>query len=83
MDTREIRKAVRRHPFEPFTLRMNDGREFHVPHPEYVAVARDMEVIVELEDETTTWVEPLSIASLHFGKPKKASKDGKKSGGNP
>ncbi len=42
-----------------------------------------MVVIVELEDETTTWVEPLLIASLHFGKPKKASKDGKESGGNP
>ena len=25
-------------PFEPFTITTADGREFHVPHPEYVGV---------------------------------------------
>jgi hypothetical protein len=83
MDTKEIRKAVRKHPFQPFTLRMNDGREFYIPHPEYVAVGRDVVVIVDIEDEeTTTWVEPLLIASMHAGKPRKSPKNGKKPGGN-
>lgn len=84
MDTRDIRRAVRKVPFEPFTLRMNDGRQFYIPHPEYVAVGRDRVIIIDIEeDELWTCVEPFLIASMHFGKPRKSPKNGKKPGGNP
>jgi hypothetical protein len=81
MDTRDIRRAARTAPFEPFTLRMNDERQFYIPLPEYVAVGRDRVIIIDIEDdELSVSVEPLLIASMHPGKPRKSPKNGKKSG---
>ena len=64
MDTNELREAVRRRPFQPFTLRMNDGREFRVPHLEYVAVSKRMVVVPDPVTEVFVRVEPLLIASV-------------------
>jgi hypothetical protein len=64
MDTNVIRDAVLRRPFRPFTLRMNDGREFHVPHPEYVAVSRRIVVVIDAKTESSLWLEPVLIASM-------------------
>lgn len=36
-----IREFVRRQPFKPFTIRMNDGRKFDIKHPDFVAVFPD------------------------------------------
>jgi hypothetical protein len=66
MHTSSIREAVLRRPFQPFILRMNDGRVFHVRHPEYVAVSRRMVVVIDPETEAGIWLEPVLIASLEF-----------------
>jgi hypothetical protein len=50
---------------------MNDGREFYVPHPEYVAVSPRMVVIIDLKTEIGTWVEPIPVASMHFDEEKR------------
>ena len=59
-----IREAVRRQPFVPFVLRMNDGREFNVPHPEYVAVSRRQVYVIDPVTDGGTFLEPVLIASL-------------------
>jgi hypothetical protein len=33
-----LREAVRRQPFEPFSIRLADGRAMRVPHSEFVAL---------------------------------------------
>ncbi len=81
MNTETIRNAVLKRPFEPFTLRMNDGREFFVAHPEWVAVSRRSVMVVDHETEAGIHLEPVLIASLHPGKTKVA-KNGKKSRGS-
>lgn len=76
MHTSVLREAATRQPFEPFTLRMNDGREFYVAHPEYILVSRRYIVVADHETETPIWVEPVLIASMHPGRP--ARGNGKK-----
>lgn len=79
-----LREAVRRHPFIPFTLRMNDGREFHVPHPEYLAISRRWVVVVDPATDATTFLEPVLIASMEprDGTPPQAQPEAT-GGGNP
>jgi hypothetical protein len=69
MDFREIDRVVRRSPFVPFVLRLNDGREYPIPHPEWISVRRRLVTIVSEKDETTTYLEPFFIVSLHFAAP--------------
>jgi hypothetical protein len=56
--------AIRRQPFEPFSIRMNDGRVFQIPHPEYMAVSRREVYVIDPKTETGTFLEPVLIASL-------------------
>lgn len=65
MDTNTIREAVLNRPFQPFTLRINDGREFCVRHPEYVAVSRRVVLVIDATTEAGVNLEPALIASLH------------------
>ena len=72
-----IRHAIRQGPFVPFLLRMNDGRVFNVPHPDYLAVARRFLIFVDPETDTPIWIEPVLIASLEFtGRPAPPPQDG-------
>jgi hypothetical protein len=59
-----IREALRRQPFVPFTLKMNDGREFHITHPECVALSRRSVYVVDPVTDAGTFLEPVLIASL-------------------
>ena len=34
-----IRSYLRAVPFQPFVIRMNDGRQFNVPHPDFATVS--------------------------------------------
>jgi len=61
-----IREAVLRRPFQPFTLRMNDGREFFVPHPEYVAVSKRVVMVIDSKTQAGVHLEAVLIASMHF-----------------
>ncbi len=66
MDTNTIREAVLRQPFRPFVLRMDDDREFRIPHPEYVAVSRRVVMVINADDESGVYLEPILIASLRY-----------------
>jgi hypothetical protein len=65
MDLQGIREALRRQPFEPFSLSLADGRELPVPHTEMVAVGKSRIIVVKLDDSWSV-VEPLLIVSLDY-----------------
>lgn len=63
MDIGGVREALHREPFEPFVLRLADGRSLPVPHPDFVALGTRRIVVVK-EDDSTSIVEPLLIVSI-------------------
>jgi hypothetical protein len=65
MDLQGIREAIRRQPFEPFSISLADGRSLDVPHPEMVAVGK-RRIIVVKPDDSWAVVEPLLIVSLDY-----------------
>jgi hypothetical protein len=69
MDVAGIREALHQQPFEPFVIRLADGRSVAVRHPDFVAVHR-RRIIVIAEDGAWSVVEPLLIVSLDYAQPK-------------
>ena len=65
MNPDEIRETMHRVPFEPFSLRLADGREIFVTHPDFIAVGRRRIVVVH-EDDSSSVISPLMIVSLEF-----------------
>jgi hypothetical protein len=67
MDIAGIREALRREPFEPFVIRLADGRSLPVPHRDFVALTGHR-IIVVADDEVGSWsvIEPLLIVSLDY-----------------
>jgi hypothetical protein len=65
MDIGGIRQALHKQPFEPFTVRLADGRGLPVPHPDFVAVG-PRRVVVVAEDNSWTVVEPILVVSLDY-----------------
>jgi hypothetical protein len=63
MDIAGVREALHRQPFEPFAIRLVDGRSLLVPHPDFVALT-PRRVIVGAEDDSWSIIEPLLIVSL-------------------
>jgi len=66
MDLQGIREALRRQPFEPFSICLADGHSMSVPHPQMVAVGKRRLIVVEPNDSWSV-IEPLLIVSLQFG----------------
>lgn len=84
MDTSTIREAILRRPFRPFTLRMNDGREFYIPHPEYVAVSPLVVLAINYTNNAGVYLEPALIASLQYADEAPLPKnDTNSNGGHP
>ncbi len=65
MDLEGLREAVCRQPFQPFTIRLADGRAMRSSHPEFVAVG-NRRVIVVAEDDSWSVIEPVLIVSLDY-----------------
>jgi hypothetical protein len=67
VDVAGVREALRREPFEPFLIRLADGRSVEVKHPEFVALT-SRRIIVIADDEAGSWsvIEPLLIVSLDY-----------------
>ena len=75
MDIAGIREALHKQPFEPFTLRLADGRSLSVPHRDFVAL-HPRRIIVVNDDATWTVVEPLLIVSIDYDAPHKKGSNG-------
>jgi hypothetical protein len=65
MDLEGLREALRRRPFEPFSIRLADGRSLAIRHPETVAVGKRRIIVVQ-PDDSSLFIEPLLIVSLDF-----------------
>ncbi len=65
MDLEGVREALLKRPFEPFNIRLADGRSLIVRHPEMVAVGRRRIIVVEPDDSWLV-IEPLLIVSLDY-----------------
>ena len=65
MDIPGIREALHKQPFEPFSIRLADGRTLPVPHPDFVALT-PRRIIVVAEDDSWSVVEPLLVVSLDY-----------------
>lgn len=61
-----IRDLLRTAPFQPFVIRMADGREYRIEHPGFVlASATEIpQIIVEEADGRTHFLSVLLMASI-------------------
>lgn len=79
MDLQGIRDALHRQPFEPFSIRLADGRKLPVRHPDFVAVGPRRAIVIG-PDNSWMVLEPLLIVSLDYdGKHRPQTKRHKKS----
>jgi hypothetical protein len=62
MDTGQIRLRLRG-GFKPFALHFSDGREFKVPHPEFILVGKGV-VAVLRDDGLVETLDTLHIVSV-------------------
>ena len=62
MNLEKIRKKLSG-GFQPFVIRASDGREFKVPHPEFIAIGK-YEVAVVDKDGDIDLLDPLHIVSI-------------------
>lgn len=46
MTSTHIVRFLEQRPFEPFTMTTTDGREFHVPHPEYATAGEHVLTVI-------------------------------------
>ena len=63
MDIAGVREALHKQPFEPFAIRLADGRSVPVLHPDFVALT-PRRVIVGAVDDSWSIIEPILIVSL-------------------
>lgn len=68
MHINDIREALHKVPFQPFVIRLADGRQLHVRHPDFVALLKRSIIVTSGQDESWSVVEPLLIVSLEFAK---------------
>ena len=67
MTIESLRRIVKRQPFEPFTIHMNDGRALRVTHPDFVLLPphwRSTELVVAFPDGTWDFVYVRNISSV-------------------
>ncbi len=81
MEINAIRESMHAQPFQPFRLRLADGRELTVRHREFIAIAPNGRRVVVFNDQDNSMsvLEPLLIVSLEVATPG----SGKQSGNGP
>jgi hypothetical protein len=76
MDIAGVREALHKQPFEPFVIRLADGRSLPVRHRDFVALGKRRIVVIG-EDDSTNMLEPLLIVSVDWLPKKGKGKNGK------
>ena len=64
MDSKVLSATLQQRPFQPFTIRLVDGREYPVRHPEFVAASPRTVVVIHPDTDAVTVLEPGLIISL-------------------
>jgi hypothetical protein len=68
-------EKIRRHlsgGFRPFVLRTSDGREYQIPHPEFILLGKYYVAVVDSRGDMDI-LEPLHIVSIKLIKPENKS----------
>lgn len=74
MTNEQFRDMLHRQPFQPFTIRMADGRSIDVGHPEFVALSpAGRTVIIQTADGGHRVLDLLLMTELELIKPEKRS----------
>ena len=61
-----IRELLHAAPFQPFMIRMADGREYRIDHPDFVLAASDTpQVIVEEPNGSVHFLSVLLMTSVN------------------
>jgi hypothetical protein len=71
VNTEQIKLRLR-NGFKPFVLYLSDGRQFKIPHPEFILVGRGL-VAVLREDDLVETLDALHIVSIEDLKPQDAA----------
>jgi hypothetical protein len=66
MEISAIRNALHRQPFQPFQVRLADGRAFHIPHPDFAAIAQRQVIITSPTDSSWSVIDSLLVVSLDY-----------------
>jgi hypothetical protein len=69
MELPQIRNTLQAKPFRPFTMWLVDGREYTVPHPEFLYVPPGMRHTVlyaNTQTQAVTILDAVMIASITF-----------------
>ena len=70
MTVEEIRAAYYTQPFQPFVVRLNDGRKFRVPKRNYIAISPIGDEIVIAQKDSFELVEIANVEALELSKKK-------------
>jgi hypothetical protein len=64
----QVREAILARPFQPFVVRLMDGRHFTANHPESVAVGQPgMDMLFVATDGVWHYIDVPNIVSLEMG----------------
>lgn len=74
MEAETIREAARKQPFQPFKLKLVDGAEVTVRHPDFIAVEPNgRRLVVFGEDGSMSILEPFLILSIEIPAPQQST----------
>ena len=76
----DLRHAHQTRPFRPFTIRVADGREYRVEHPEFsVFSVTGQTIVVSTPHDVHGVIDTVTITSVHLGDGAKPKRRGKRS----
>jgi len=63
--TEQLRTTIRAHPFQPFMIRMADGRQFAIPHPDFLSMSPSgRTAVIYHPDDSASIVDLLLMTEL-------------------
>ncbi len=66
MRLRVLREHVNKVPFIPFIMRMVDGSNLEVRHPETISIGKDAIFVSLVDDKIFRIVEPLLVQTIEY-----------------
>ncbi len=73
MTIEQLRTTLRANPFQPFTVRMADGRQFPIPHPDFLTMSPSGRTAVIFHpDDSASIVDLLLMTELELSPPSRS-----------
>jgi hypothetical protein len=74
MTIEQVRTTLHASPFQPFTVRMADGRQFPVPHPDFLNLSpTGRTAVIFHPDGSASIVDLLLMTELELSLPSRAN----------